>query len=147
MNTVGNKKMTLPRSRPAQEAATYIRESAMLADTKLQCTYSAIIIRNESLKGKFPGGVSAFVNRYRARCNDKITVHCSSGVEIWRILNTIKSLGMRCIKDFVTIDTSECQMWRLIHQEKVNRPFWFRTGATWLKCEHWDGDIWVWYHE
>jgi hypothetical protein len=115
--------------------------------SKLRCTCLAIIIRNNALNLKFPGGINSFVNRYKASCNDHITVLCAKEMDAWSVLGELKAIGMVSIIDFVTLDTLECEMWQSIHSGKVHRPFWFRTGAKWLKCSHRDGDVWVWYDE
>ncbi|MBL0713893.1 MAG: hypothetical protein JJV98_09335 [Desulfosarcina sp.] len=116
------------------------------SSSELRCTYQTVIIRNESLNQKFPGGLSAFVNRYRAECNDHITVYCHTGSEIGDMFRALEAVGLEHSNDFATLDTIECEMWRLIHSEKVNRPFWFETGADWLQCKHRQGSVWVWYN-
>jgi hypothetical protein len=120
---------------------------APTANPKLRCTNRAIIIRNTALNTKFPGGTGRFISRYKACCNDHITVFCSKEMDVWRILQEIKATGMESKKDFITLDTFECEMWRLIHSEKAHHPFWLRTGADWLKCSHANGGVWVWYDE
>jgi len=124
-----------------------MRNFTTTASPKLRCTYRAIIIRNTSLNMKFPGGINSFVYRYKASCNDHITVFCAKEMDVWSVLRELKAIGMVSIKDYVTLDTLECKMWRMIYSEKVHRPFWFSTGADWLKCSHWNGDVWVWYNE
>ncbi|MGD9251397.1 MAG: hypothetical protein PVG19_09255 [Desulfobacterales bacterium] len=47
--------------------------------------------------------------------------------------------------DDVALETVACEMLCMIHAEQVEQPFWFETGADWLKYKYWQGKILVWY--
>ena len=119
----------------------------MLPQSKMElnCNHHAVIIRNDSLEDKFPGGLDDFKNRYRPDFNDHIAIHCVTKYLIWYTVRELESVGLVQGKDFITIDSVECEMWRMIHSEKVDRPFWFEMGPEWLRCEHWKGKVLVWY--
>lgn len=114
--------------------------------SELKCTYHSVIIRNASLDKRYPGGQSAFVNDYGGDFNEDITVCCNTGLAIKHISKKLKSIGLKQSKDFVTIDTIEIEMWRMIYSEQVERPFWFETGVDWLACKQSQGNVLVWYN-
>lgn len=112
---------------------------------ELQCTNHTVIFRNASLAEKYPGGLAAFRTRYRVDANDHITVHCVANAVTGNTVREFEAIGLKQGQDFVAIDTVECEMWRIIHSKKVDRPFWFETGADWLGCRNWKGGVLVWY--
>jgi hypothetical protein len=112
---------------------------------ELPCTHHTVIIRNESLEDKHTGGLVAFRKKYQVNCNDHITVFSEISSSIEKTIKGLETIGLEQGKDFVALDTVECEMWRMIHSEKVRRPFWFETGADWLQCNHWNGKVVVWY--
>jgi hypothetical protein len=112
---------------------------------ELQCVHRTVIIRNASLEDKFPGGLNAFRRQYSAEANDHITVHRVPNAGIGNTIRKLEAVGLLQGEDFTTIDTVECEMWRLIHSDEIERPFWFETGADWLQYKHWNGKVLVWY--
>jgi hypothetical protein len=113
---------------------------------EIQCRHHAIIIRNDSLEKKFPGGLRTFRNRFNVNANAHITVYCDSNNAMWENIRKFEAMGLEHGKDFVTLDIVECEMWQLIHADGVDRPFWFETEADWLGCKHWNGNVLVWYN-
>ncbi len=112
---------------------------------ELVCTHHTVIFRNASLEEKYPGGLEAFIDRYSADANDHITVHCVTNAIIGDTIRKLEAMRLARGKDFVAIDTVECEMWRMIHSDEIERPFWFETGADWLRYKHWKGRVLVWY--
>jgi hypothetical protein len=115
-------------------------------DQEIQCVNHAIIIRNESLEIKYPGGLKVFRRRFNVNSNEHITVYCDSSNSVWDNIKEFEAIGLENGKDFASIDTVECEMWRLINADGVDRPFWFETEAEWLGCKHWNGNVLVWYN-
>lgn len=121
--------------------------AAVTTQYELQCTHHTIIFRNESIANKYPGGFDPFMNRYSAESNDLITVHCVTESIIVESIREFEALGFVQGEDFVVINTVECEMWRMIHSDDIERPFWFDTGTDWLKYKHCNGKVLVWYNE
>ena len=117
----------------------------LTSQLELQCTHHTVIIRNASLENNFPGGTGAFLTRYRADANEHITVHCVTDPLLGGIVGALELMGLEQSRDFVVIDTVECEMWRMIHSDEIEQPFWFETGADWLRYRHWKGRVLVWY--
>jgi hypothetical protein len=119
----------------------------MAPESKIQlhCAHHTIIIRNDSLEDKFPGGLEAFRRKYQPVSNDHITVYCVTNYLILDAIRELELIGLETGEDFVTIDTVECEMWRMINPDKIDQPFWLETGANWIKCKQWNGNVMVWY--
>ncbi len=109
-------------------------------------THLTVIFRNASLEARYPGGREAFMARHSADANEDITVHCVSATVIADTVKECEAMGLNRGQDFVVIDTVECEMWRMIHEDTIERPFWFETGADWLRYKHWKGRVLVWYN-
>ncbi len=118
-------------------------------DTKdhaaLVCTHQTLIFRNASLEARYPGGHAAFIDQFGADTNADISVHCVSAAVIAPTVGKFEAMGLKRSRDFVVIDAVECEMWRMIHADAIKRPFWFDTGADWLRYRHWKGRMLVWY--
>ncbi len=114
---------------------------------ELVCTHHTVIFRNISLEVSYPGGHAAFITQYGADANNDITVLCVSTTVIADTVRKFEAMGLNRSRDFVVIDTVECEMWRIIHSDAVERPFWFETGADWLRYKYWKGRVLVWYEK
>ncbi len=114
---------------------------------ELVCTHQTVIFRNASLEVGYPGGHAAFIAHYKADANDDITVLCVSDTVIADTVRKFEAMGLNRSRDFDVIDTVECEMWRIIHSDEIERPFWFETGADWLRYKHWKGRVLVWYEK
>ena len=112
---------------------------------ELVCARHTVIFRNASLEARYPGGHAAFIADYGADASEDITVHCVSATVIADMVRQFEAMGLHSRQDFVIIDTVECEMWRMIHSEGIERPFWYETGADWLGYKHWKGRTLVWY--
>ncbi len=115
------------------------------SQNQLHCTYHTIIFRNESLEDKYPGGFDSFINRYSVEFNDHITVYRVTNAAIASTNRELEIEGLNHGDDFVAIDAVECEMWRMIHSDDIERPFWFDTGADWVRYKQWRGRVVVWY--
>ncbi len=118
----------------------------MLPESKyeLHCDHHAIIIRNESLEDKYPGGIDAFRNRYRPDFNDHFSILCVASRLIWYTVRKLEIVGLVQVEDFITFDTVKCKTWQMVHSDDIERPFWFETGVEWLNYKYADGKVFVW---
>jgi hypothetical protein len=118
---------------------------AYTSSPKLRCFFYTIVIRNQSLQEKYPGGRKAFINRYKAPSNDRITVYCDMGSDIGDIFRDLEERGMEDFEDFTTLDAAESDMWCCCKPEMRKQPFPVDTQVGWLKGEYRDGTVWVWF--
>ena len=112
---------------------------------ELQSTHQTFIFRNKSLEAIYSGGLDAFRNHYRSDANDHITVHCATITVLEDMINKFEAMGLIQGHDYVVLDTVECKILCMIHAAQVEQPFWFETGADWLKYKCWKGKMLVWY--
>jgi hypothetical protein len=118
---------------------------AYTSSPKIRCVFYTIVIRNEALQEKYPGGREAFINRYRAPSNDRITVYCDMGSDIGDVFRDLEECGLVDFEDFTTLDAGESDMWCCCEPEMGERPFPVDTQVEWLKGEYRDGAVWVWF--
>ncbi|KJS29365.1 MAG: hypothetical protein VR64_21365 [Desulfatitalea sp. BRH_c12] len=45
----------------------------------IKCVFHTMVVRNAAIAAKFPGGLKAFVEKHRPRCNNGLSVMCSMG--------------------------------------------------------------------
>ncbi|MBC2734155.1 MAG: hypothetical protein HF981_07345 [Desulfobacteraceae bacterium] len=109
--------------------------------------FCTIIVRNQSLQEKYPGGLKAFVHHFNAQHNDRIAVYCDMGSDIGDVLMVLHQCGMKKLKDFTTLDTVDSEMWCCAKPEMRKRPFVVDTQVGWLKGQFWQGNVWVWHCE
>jgi hypothetical protein len=127
--------------------SAFRRQLKMLPRSKIElsCIHHSIIIRNDSLEGKFPGGLEAFSQTYSPSYNDHIAAYCVTNYFILDAIRELELVGLDHGKDFITIDIAACEMWRTIHSDKIDHPFWFETGVDWLRFKQGKGKVLVWY--
>jgi hypothetical protein len=118
---------------------------AYTSSPQLRCVFYTIVIRNEALQEKYPGGREAFINRYKAPSNDRITVYCDMGSDIGDVFRDLEECGMEDFEDFTTLDAGESDLWCCCKPEMRKRPFPVDTQVVWLKGEYRDGTVWVWF--
>ncbi len=117
------------------------------SELELSCIHHTIIIRNDSLEDKFPGGLDAFRQTYRTHSNDHIAAYCVTNYLILDAIRALELAGLDYGKDFTTIDLAAFEVLRMIHSDKIHQAYWFKTGADWLKYRHYNGKVSVWYNE
>jgi len=118
---------------------------AYTSSPKLRCAFFTVVIRNEALQEKYPGGREAFISRYGAPSNDRITVFCDMGSDIGDVFRDLEECGMADFEDFTTLDAAESDMWCCCKPDLRKHPFPVDTQVGWLKGEYRDGAVWVWF--
>ena len=121
--------------------------AAYTSKPKLRCVFYTIIIRNQSLNDKYPGGLEAFINEHGVQCNNYITVYYDMGSDIGDVLEAIHECGMERSVDFTTLDTMESAMLCCMKPELRKRPFTVDTRVDWLKGQYWKDNVWVTFSE
>jgi hypothetical protein len=53
---------------------------------RLRCVFFSVIIRNQALQEKYPGGLEALIQDYGAQSNDRISVYNDMGLDFGDLL-------------------------------------------------------------
>ncbi len=114
---------------------------------KLRCVFFTIVIRNQSLQDKYPGGRDAFINEHGGQCNDHITIYFDMGGEIEDVFKTLDECEMERKTDFAALDAGLSEMLCSFKPEMRENPFPVDTGVDWLKGQYWNGNVWVTFSE
>ena len=77
----------------------YNRHVAYTSFPKLRCVFYSVIIRNQSLQEKYPGGLEAFTQNYGVQSNDRISVFCDMGSDIGDLLVALHQCGIKEFDD------------------------------------------------
>ena len=81
------------------------------SDDEIRCVFHTLVVKTESLKIKYPGGVRAFVEQYNGRCNKKLAVICGMGEEdLDDAFTDIENSGLIDRLDFAYFDASRDAM-------------------------------------
>ena len=75
-----------------------------LDQEKLGCASFTLVIKNDSLKQKYSGGLKAFIEKYHATCNRHISVTCDMGSEIGETLDDLAGNALLPVHYFRTYD-------------------------------------------
>ena len=97
---------------------------------RLRCVFYSVIIRNQSLQEKYPGGLEAFIQNYGAQSNDRLSVFNDMGLDVGDLLAVIEKYGCRQCEDFTMLDTVESEMWCNFKPEMRERPLPVDTGGN-----------------
>lgn len=121
-----------------------------LPSKKLRAAFLTIVIRNEALSECYPGGISAFVQAHRPRCNDKITVTVHmSGCDADPVFRDLEAYGFEFGADFIAMDVAS-EALGIAMSRDTPKQHDIETRVPWLRCRytpfgHKGGGIFVWY--
>ena len=106
-----------------------------LEQEKMRCASLTLVIKNGSLRLKYPGGLKGFLEKYRARCNRYITVSCTmSGPEFFDEVDDIGDHGLKLDEDFWAFDFWNYGVAVASHPEGKIQPHEVDTRVGWLRC-------------
>jgi hypothetical protein len=81
---------------------------AFFADEGLRCVFHNVVVKVESLRTKYPGGLKAFVNKYSAFCNRDLAVDCSmNSYDLDETIMDIQNNGLVFMTDYVCLDATD----------------------------------------
>lgn len=113
---------------------------------KIQVCFYTVVVRNESLAQLFRGGLKAFVARYRAECNNQISVFCDMGSsEFDDVIQDLIANGLKRDDDFALFDAADLALSESISMGRFKRPKMINLGLSWLKVQYTPGGMFVWY--
>lgn len=107
---------------------------------KFGIAFYTIVVRNQAVVEKYPGGLPAFVSKHRATCNNDITVCCFMGDDVDELYHDLVDNGFKRREDFAFFDISREIMWLEGDQRIVSH-------VPWMRCEYKGGRAFVWYHD
>jgi hypothetical protein len=113
------------------------------SNEKMRCVFNSVVIRNDSLNSKYPGGLKGFFGNHPAISNNDITVCISMGAEIDEVIDDILSEGLSDGSDFAFVDAGGFAISFSLF--KKNQPQDVDVGVDWLKARYAEGGVWVWY--
>ena len=61
---------------------------------RLRCVFFSVIIRNQALQEKYPGGLEAFIQDYKAQSNDRISVYNDMGLDVGDLMAVIENMAV-----------------------------------------------------
>ena len=100
-------------------------------DTKaIKCSFHTLVVRNEALVDRYPGGLSGFVRVHRSRCNRDLSVTCHMGEDIDDVIKDLVRHDHIPGADFVTFDAASY----LIGASMTNEYGVIDLGIKWIRC-------------
>ena len=113
---------------------------------KIQVCFYTVVVRNESLAQLFGGGLKAFVDRYRAQCNNHISVFCDmGGNELDEVIQDLIASGLKRDDDFALFDAADLALSTSMDMGPNKRAKMIDIGLSWLKVQYTPGGMFVWY--
>ena len=110
----------------------------------IKCAFNTIVIRNESLIEKYPGGTKAFVEKHTPKCNKDLTVSCHMGSDVEDVWNDLIQNGLVKNIDFTSFDTVSYSFeFRMSGKEDAIHDIVF--DVSWLKGHYTKDGVFVWY--
>ena len=119
------------------------------SEKPVRCVFYTLVVKTESLKQKYEGGLAAFVNRYQPQCCKGLAVLCAMGTEdLYEPIEELERSGLVGQDDFTCFDASSLAlgvevMRRLGHET----PSDVKLPLTWLKGYARDGGVEVYLVE
>ena len=113
---------------------------------KLRVIFTSVIVRNESLGEKYPGGLAEFIHSHGGECNNQITtVWSMSGWEIEKVMADMLDQGLTHGVDFKFLAGGHYAIDIALHPDRDRDPHPVDFGVDWLKGQYSAGGFWVWY--
>jgi len=119
------------------------------SEKPVRCVFNTLVVKTQSLKKKYEGGLAAFVNRYQPQCCKGLAVLCAMGTEdLYEPIEDLERSGLVGQEDFACFDASSLAlgvevMRRLGHET----PSDVKLPLTWLKGYARDGGVEVYLVE
>jgi hypothetical protein len=112
----------------------------------IKCAFFTIVIRNEALTEKYPGGIKAFIEKHGAKCNNEIAVTCHMGDGANDVLNDLIGYGFSKVSDFLSFDAASYILeFSMLKSNKGHLDIGFE--APWLKGQCIEDGAVVWYNK
>lgn len=116
---------------PADGLEDRMDKTTYTFDTELKCECFTMIIRNEALDKKYPGGTEFFVSQYCSEYNSKITKLTAMALHYFEgITDDIGFYGLEYIADFMVIEP----MLYIFGRNTDSDYQEIKTGVNWLQA-------------
>jgi len=103
---------------------------------ELICVFFTLVIRNQALEDKYPGGHKSFLRKYGGEYNDEITLNCFMAPEFDDEIEDLDKSGLVANEDFVLFDVGIP-----LYEIEDYRPF--KTGVGWLSGYYKQGSVMI----
>jgi hypothetical protein len=107
----------------------------------IKCIFYTVVIRNEALSEKYPGGIKAFVERYAPRSNNEITVTVHMGGDFEEVVEDLLNQGLEYDSDFTCFDAARY----LIGADIIEGYQDIGFNSPWLQGTYSDKGVFVWH--
>ena len=110
------------------------------AKRKIAVAFYTIVVRNQAIDAKYPGGMAAFVEKQGPFCNRDIAVCCSMCEEIDEVYQDLVENGLNRREDFAYFDAARETMF--MKEDQI-----IESHVPWMRCAYRGGRTFVWYHD
>jgi len=120
------------------------------AEREIKVVFHTVVMKNESLANYYKCGMKGFMDKYRGRSNEHITVKCFMAFynEAYELLKDLKSKGFKLTQDYIYFDTAKYLSaidWKRSRGIKcLDRV---DTGVNWLKGRLFQELLYIQYYE
>jgi hypothetical protein len=112
---------------------------------KIRCSFFTVVVRNKALAKLYKGGLTGFLDKYGARCNQDITVDCYMGGDIDDTVKDLLGNGLTMHEDFTVFDAEGYTMDLNMIPDDTDVAFSIDFEANWLKAMCTRDGFYVWY--
>ncbi|MFO7964020.1 MAG: hypothetical protein R6U50_08890 [Desulfobacterales bacterium] len=124
------------------------REAPHLVHTsrkRMRCVFNSLVIRNDSIKAKYQGGLRRFHQTHGGMTNNDISVFVSMDDEVDGVVMDLIDNGLSNGQDFTFVDAGGFSIYASMSNEDY--PQDVQLQVDWLKGRYAEGGIWVWLVE
>ena len=113
---------------------------------EIACVFHTIVVRNQALAEKYPGGLKAFTEKNLAKCNRDLAVFCDMGSDIGDVWRELVDHGLAPEEDFIAFDaTSHTMGLGIPGKENTEKAIEF--DVPWLEGRCAKEGAYVWFSE
>ena len=111
---------------------------------ELKTVFYTVVVRNDALRTKYPGGVAAYHRKHKPTANRDICISCFMGGDVDACIDDLLLCGLMPPDDFICFDANDGTMFRTAEEiEGKTRDM----GVSWLSGRYHNGYLWVKYED
>jgi len=119
------------------------------SEKPVRCVFYTLVVKTESLRQKYEGGIAAFVNRYQPQCCKGLAVLCAMGTEdLYEPIEDLERSGLVGKEDFACFDASSLALGvEVMSRRRHEIGLDVKLPLQWLKGYAKDGGVEVYLVE